>query len=50
TGNPIPAGQKSVAFSLKLRHDDRTLTDAEADEDVKAVLAALESELGAVLR
>lgn len=50
TGSPIPADKKSVAFSLKLRHDDRTLTDAEADEDVKAVLAALESELGAVLR
>ena len=50
TGNPIPEDKKSVAFSLKLRHDERTLTDAEADEDVKSVLALLESELGAVLR
>lgn len=50
TGIPIPAGKKSVAFSLKLRADDRTLTDAEADEDVKNVLALLETELGAVLR
>ncbi|MCD8341627.1 MAG: phenylalanine--tRNA ligase subunit beta, partial [Clostridiales bacterium] len=50
TGKPIPADKKSVAFALKLRHNDRTLTDAEADEDVKAVLTALEQELGAVLR
>lgn len=50
TGNPIPAGKKSVAFSLKLRAEDHTLTDTEADEDVKAVLSALEEQLGAVLR
>ena len=50
TGAPIPEGKKSVAFSLKLRADDRTLTDAEADEDVKSVLALLEQELNAVLR
>ncbi len=50
TGAPIPEGKKSVAFSLKLRSEDHTLTDAEADEDVQAILAALEAELGAVLR
>lgn len=50
TGSPIPAGKKSVAFNLTLRADDRSLTAAEADEDVKSVLALLESELGAVLR
>ena len=49
-GAPIPAGKKSVAFNLKLRADDRSLTAAEADEDIKSVLALLESELGAVLR
>ncbi len=50
TGSPIPMGKKSVAFSLKLRHNDHTLTDQEADEDLKAVLDGLKSELGAVLR
>ncbi len=50
TGAPIPAGKKSVAFNLTLRADDRSLTAAEADEDIKGVLALLESELGAVLR
>ncbi len=38
TGAPIPAGKKSVAFNLVLRADDRSLTAAEADEDVKSVL------------
>ncbi|NCB62674.1 MAG: phenylalanine--tRNA ligase subunit beta [Clostridia bacterium] len=50
TGLPIPSGKKSVAFNLTLRADDRSLTAAEADEDVKSVLALLETELGAVLR
>lgn len=50
TGAPIPEGKKSIAFSLVLRADDRTLTDKEADEDVRAILALLKSELGAVLR
>ncbi|MCI8539706.1 MAG: phenylalanine--tRNA ligase subunit beta [Oscillospiraceae bacterium] len=50
TGSPIPDGKKSVAFNLYLRAEDRSLTAAEADEDVKHILAQLESELGAVLR
>ncbi|NLF34343.1 MAG: phenylalanine--tRNA ligase subunit beta [Clostridiales bacterium] len=50
TGAPIPAGKKSVAFSLVLRADDRTLTDTEADADVQSILALLKEELGAVLR
>ena len=50
TGSPIPAGKKSVAFNLTLRAEDRSLTAAEADEDVGSVLALLEQELGAVLR
>ena len=50
TGAPIPEGKKSVAFNLTLRSDDRSLTAAEADEDVKSILELLEKELGAVLR
>ncbi|MCQ2452558.1 MAG: phenylalanine--tRNA ligase subunit beta [Oscillospiraceae bacterium] len=49
-GNPIAAGKKSCAFSLTLRSDEKTLTDAESDAEVSAVLAALESKLGAVIR
>ncbi|MCD8342612.1 MAG: phenylalanine--tRNA ligase subunit beta [Clostridiales bacterium] len=49
-GDGVPQGKKSVAFSLTLRSEERSLTAAEADETVAAVLAALEAELGAVLR
>jgi phenylalanyl-tRNA synthetase beta chain len=30
TGDPVPAGSKSLAFSLRLRAPDRTLTESEA--------------------
>ena len=50
TGTGIPAGKKSVAFNLTLRSDERSLTAAEADEDVKSILALLQTELGATLR
>ena len=49
-GKGVPEGKKSVAFRLTLRADDRSLTAEEADADVKSILAALESELGARLR
>jgi len=49
-GKGIEEGKKSVAFNLVLRSDERSLTAEEADEDVKSILAALEKELGAVLR
>ena len=49
-GKGVDEGKKSVAFSLVLRADDRSLTSEEADEDVKSILAALEKDLGAVLR
>ena len=49
-GAPIADGKKSVAFSLELRADDRTLTDAEADQVIQKVLRALETECQAVLR
>ncbi|MEA5041010.1 MAG: phenylalanine--tRNA ligase subunit beta [Oscillibacter ruminantium] len=50
TGTGIAPGKKSVAFNLTLRADDRSLTAAEADEDVANILALLKSELGAALR
>ena len=50
TGVGIPAENKSVAFNLELRSDERNLTAEEANEDVNHILALLQSELGAVLR
>ncbi len=49
-GKGIAEGKKSTAFSLTLRADDRTLTDADSDGVIAAVLAALEQNLGAKLR
>ena len=49
-GKGVAEGKKSVAFSLILRADDRTLTDSDSEGVVSKVLAALESKLGAVLR
>ena len=46
----MPEGKKSVAFSLELRSDDRSLTAQEADEDVKGILELLSKELNSVLR
>ena len=40
-GKGIASGSKSAAFRLTLRADDRTLTDADSDGVVSAVLAAL---------
>ena len=49
-GKGVDEGKKSVAFNLVLRADDRSLTGEEADADVKKVLEALASQLGAILR
>ena len=49
-GKGVEEGKKSVAFNLVLRADDRSLTAADAEEDVAAILALLQSELGAVIR
>ncbi len=48
-GGNIAADKKSVAFSLRLRAADRTLTDDEADSAVKKIIKAL-AEVNAVLR
>jgi phenylalanyl-tRNA synthetase beta chain len=49
-GVGVPEGKKSMAFSLELRADDRTLTDADSEAVTAKVLAAVEEKLGAKLR
>ena len=49
-GPGVAPGKKSVAFSLVLRADDRSLTGEEADADVQSILSALAADHGAVLR
>ncbi len=49
-GIGIPEGKKSLAFSLELRADDRTLTDTDSEGVVTKVLNALKEKLDTVLR
>ena len=49
-GTGIAEGKKSMAFSLELRADDRTLTDTDSENAVSKILKALEEKLGATLR
>ena len=49
-GTGVPEGKKSMAFSLLLRADDRTLTDTDSEGVVSKVLAAVQEKLGATLR
>ena len=49
-GVGVPEGKKSMAFSLELRADDRTLTDTDSEAVVAKVLTALKEKLDAILR
>ena len=49
-GTGVPEGKKSMAFSLELRADDRTLTDSDSDGVMNKVLSTLRDKLNAVLR
>ena len=46
----VPEGKKSMAFSLELRADDRTLTDTDSEGVVTKVLNSLKEKLNATLR
>lgn len=48
-GNQIEEGKKSVAFAIRMRAHDRTLTDEETDSAMKRVVKAL-SDMGISLR
>ena len=49
-GTGVPEGKKSLAFSLELRADDRTLTDVDSESVMTKVLDALAQKCGATLR
>ena len=49
-GKGIPEGKKSVAFSLTLRADDKSLTDEDVNPVMKKILSDLETKLSATLR
>ena len=49
-GVGVAEGKKSMAFSLELRADDRTLNDQDSEAVVTKVLSALKEKLNATLR
>jgi phenylalanyl-tRNA synthetase beta chain len=49
-GQNIGPGQKSLAFAIRYRAPDRTLTDAEAVAAHERIVAAVQAKLGAALR
>lgn len=49
-GKPVPAGKKSLAFRLKYRQEDRTLTDREVNEFHQKLTDLLVERFGGVLR
>lgn len=50
TGDNVPTGSRSLAFRLKYRGSDRTLTDEEVDKVQDKVRKALESQFQVTLR
>ena len=49
-GTGIPEGKKSMAFTLEIRADDRTLTDTDCEQVINKVLSALQEKLNAQQR
>lgn len=49
-GKNIPAGRKSLAFGIKYRLPDRTLTDDEVKEAHERIISALQKRFSALLR
>ena len=49
-GTGVPEGKKSMAFSMELRADDRTLTDNDSEQVVSKILETLKTTIGAILR
>jgi phenylalanyl-tRNA synthetase beta chain len=50
TGEGVPAGKKSLAYTLTYQSSERTLTDTEIEAAQAAIVAALSKRLGATLR
>jgi phenylalanyl-tRNA synthetase beta chain len=49
-GPPVPAGHRNLAYRLRLRAPDRTLTAAEAEEIMARIRTALQDQTGGQLR
>lgn len=49
-GKQIPSGQKSIAFSFRMRSKKKTLTDEEANSVQEKIITAMKEKLGGELR
>lgn len=49
-GAPVPAGKKSIAFSMTFGAPDRTLTDEEVTSEIEMIVKKLQEELNVTLR
>ncbi len=50
TGGQVGAGKRSVAYSLEFQTYDHTLTDAEVDVTIEAIIQAVQNQCRGVLR
>lgn len=50
TGKPIPEGKKNLAYALRYRSAERTLTDVEVTEAHQRIISEVNQRLGASLR
>ncbi|MCE9671231.1 phenylalanine--tRNA ligase subunit beta [Myxococcus stipitatus] len=50
TGKPIPEGKKNLAYALRYRSPERTLTDVEVSEAHQRIVDEVNRRLGAALR
>jgi phenylalanyl-tRNA synthetase beta chain len=50
TGEQVGAGRKSLAFNLRMRATDRTLTSQQSAQVRRAAVAAAQQRFGAELR
>ncbi len=49
-GKQIPAGHKSIAFTIEFADPDKTLTSSEVEAEIKNILKLLDEKLGGKLR
>jgi phenylalanyl-tRNA synthetase beta chain len=50
TGKPIPEGKKNLAYAIRYRSPERTLTDAEVSQAHQRIISEVNQRLGGALR
>jgi phenylalanyl-tRNA synthetase beta chain len=50
TGKPIPEGRKNLAYAIRYRSPERTLTDAEVTAAHQRIISEVNQRLGGALR